>query len=810
MSLEKKAVSGIMLTLLLTITLAFNFQQLQIISEVKGEETSIPPFVTENKFIYEGGQAIQWLDPHVSYYPQYDSWILQQTLETLLWYDGTNSTQVVPWLAESYNKISDTTYEFKLRQNIKFQDGTPFNATAVWFSLNRLLIIDGTSDTGVHGSQAAWILQQLLDRSLSSCFSGNQPYDSAWVQKVLAQDFVQILDTYTVRLNVLTPMHLQFPYLLSGPWAAIISPTSVISKEYAFHTDWGTWDGLNITKYFEKAAGEGHTYYNVPTDGWKIGTGPYYLDSFDPTTYDVMLKVNPNYWGGPTNIEHPIGQPKIKEIDFNYVESFTTRLLDLKEGRATGIAVAQPDFFAVADRDKWLSEGILQSIIQDVTIFGPFAQLTTDWFNFCTNVTDPSGQLKSFQPMADRRIRLAIACAVNLTDVNINVNSRLGQMANQLIPPGTAPEGAYDPTITPPWSFDLKKAAELLVDAMKNPMVSFTYYNGTPIPPGVVDNQFGDTNGDGRVEISYTIEMFVGAADVLDRTILTTIATNLNQMARNVDDGGNATGLYFTVVPVPGGQQYTLASRHQIYMYWGGWIADYNHVIDWLGPMYRSTGTYFSWNLMNYTMLDRYVEKTEEADAAGDLTALLQNNDLANKFANDQVIYFYTFYPLTYFVRSSFLKGWFYNTALPGEYFASMYYEPPTPPPGMSADVVGRGAWPEHNRFVLSKDGNPLVYDRHETPGYQTLYGMIKNNGNVTISAGTYKVVWNISDSKGSAKTVETVGSIDLPPRETIVSTYNISATDLTPGKYSVEAKCYYYYSIEAQKTKTFSFTVVP
>jgi ABC-type transport system substrate-binding protein len=32
-------------------------------------------------------------------------------------------------LATSYQQISDTVYEFKLRQEVVFQDGTPFNHT---------------------------------------------------------------------------------------------------------------------------------------------------------------------------------------------------------------------------------------------------------------------------------------------------------------------------------------------------------------------------------------------------------------------------------------------------------------------------------------------------------------------------------------------------------------------------------------------------------------------------------------------------------------------------------------------------------
>lgn len=641
-----------------------------------GGGVKIPDFVTSNTYIQEGGNQPQWLDPHVSYY-QYDYEILQHSVEMLLWYNGNSSTEIIPWLSDTWTPSFTTTslnYTVTLRQGIKFQDGTPFNSTAVWFSLNRLLIMDGTDGSGNHGSQAAWILQQLLDTDLSSSLDGTQSYNSTWVKTVLDQNFVQIIDAYTIKINVKLKTT-QFPYLFSQPWAAIVSPSEVIKREYTFHTDWGVWDG-NLTTYFVKAAGVGDTYFNVPRQGWTFGTGPYYLDSFDPTTYRVVLKANSNYWGGPGNFQYgKIGVPSIKEMDFNYVQSFSTRLLDLKAGKATGIGVSASDIYSVIDRDTWLNNATFKSLIPAVVVQGPFTQFVTQWIAFVSNVTDASGNLEKFQPMADQRIRLAMASAVNLTEINIDVNNRLGEVPNQLIPPGLAPQGAYNSTIKPPWSLNLTRASELLVDAMRNPLTSFTRYNGTPIPAGVIDNHFGDTVGDGKVHLTYTINIYVGAADSVTQKIVTTMATNLNAMAKNVADGGNATGLYFSVALVPGGQQYTLASRHTIYAYWGGWVADYNHVIDWLGPMYLSSQTYFKWNQMNFTRLDSYVENATRADEAGDITGLLHWNNLANEFANAQVLYFYLNYPLAFFVRSSFLKGWYFNVALATEYFAPMHYE---------------------------------------------------------------------------------------------------------------------------------------
>ncbi len=126
------------------------------------------------------------------------------------------------------------------------------------------------------------------------------------------------------------------------------------------------------------------------------------------------------------------------------------------------------------------------------------------------------------------------------------------------------------------------------------------------------------------------------------------------------------------------------------------------------------------------------------------------------------------------------------------------------------AHLVRRKAWPEHHRFVLSKDGDTAIDDRHRTPGNQTLYGTVTNPGSVTIPAGMYKVVWTITDSVSSSiHTVETVGTVDLKRGDIKVLTYDLPATDLIHREYYVETWGYCY-GLEGEKPKTFSFTVVP
>lgn len=637
-----------------------------------GPGVPTPDFVNANKVIIEGAGTAQYLDPHVSYY-QFDYWILQNTVETLLWYNGPSATELIPLLAESMpTEVAGSnglSWEFKLRPNIKFQDGSPLNSTAVWFSFNRLLMKDGTSGSPTkprHGSQAAWIIQQLLDPEIAYSMSGGDSigaqndWNGVFVKAVLDQNFVEIVDDLTFRLHIKTPSS-SLPYLLAGQWADIISPSSVIPKDYEFYNA-GTWNG-NYTKYFEVIAGKGNSYFCVPTEGWKMGTGPFYLDSFSATTHNWVLKKNPNYWGGPSNFALKIYPDNmVEEVDYVYQESFSTRLLDLQARTVTGVAVPTDQIYSVIDRDLWLSTKTAKSIVPGNTFYGPYANFVCDWLNFCTNVTDDAGNLLSFQPFADIRLRLAVCHAVNMTDAQFYVMNGVFKIANGLLPPDTAPEGVYNTSLTVPWKYDLKKAAELIVDAMENPRTDFTDFDGNPMPAGTIDNSFGPSK-------PKTIELGVptGATDY--EKIWTTIATNLNAIRDQ-----NNTGLTFSVKSVATGQLYSLAEEHRIYAYWGGWVADYNHVTNWLGAMYMSTGTYFSWNQWNIPELDNLYDEAVAADAAGNAAELVRITNKMNRIANENAYYFWLFFEGDLFTRSSFLKGWYYNPALGVEYFGTMHY----------------------------------------------------------------------------------------------------------------------------------------
>ena len=122
---------------------------------------------------------------------------------------------MIPWLAQNYTASPNlTSYNFTLRSGIQFADGEPLNSTAVYFSLNRLLVEDGSAPFG-HGVQASWIIQRLSEHELSTTLCCVQQYTDAYVNQVLAENFVQITGPLTFTINVMEP-NSAFPYLMTG------------------------------------------------------------------------------------------------------------------------------------------------------------------------------------------------------------------------------------------------------------------------------------------------------------------------------------------------------------------------------------------------------------------------------------------------------------------------------------------------------------------------------------------------------------------------------------------------------------------
>ena len=157
--------------------------------------------------------------------------ILCNMYEPLIWYQPSQSPPFVPALATSWESANNSqTWTFHLRQNVKFHDGTPFNATAVKYSIER---------TMSYGLGAAFIWSPVKE--------------------------VNVLDTYTVQFITSSPTPLDV--IATASYAAwMISPNV---------------DAVAKAANFNNAS----AWFNACHDD---GTGPYTVTKYDPQSEVVM------------------------------------------------------------------------------------------------------------------------------------------------------------------------------------------------------------------------------------------------------------------------------------------------------------------------------------------------------------------------------------------------------------------------------------------------------------------------------------------------------------------------------------------
>ncbi len=109
-----------------------------VASPAAGATTAPKPAAQKGGRIVVGlDSAPPTLDPQAS--PSAVTYEMTSTVfETLLYLDSTR--KLVPYLATSYDASADgKTYTFKLRTDVKFSDGTPFNADAVKYNFDRIV-----------------------------------------------------------------------------------------------------------------------------------------------------------------------------------------------------------------------------------------------------------------------------------------------------------------------------------------------------------------------------------------------------------------------------------------------------------------------------------------------------------------------------------------------------------------------------------------------------------------------------------------------------------------------------------------------
>ncbi|SON58097.1 Hemin-binding lipoprotein [Hartmannibacter diazotrophicus] len=291
------------------------------------------------------------LDPHVDTAVN-DFRILMNLYDGLVRYkDGT--LEVEPSLATSWT-ISDDgkVYTFKLREGVKFHDGTPFNAEAVKFNFDRMLKDDHPfHDTG--------------------------PFPLAFFFSTVSE--VKVIDDMTVEFDLSAP-YAPFLSNLAYPTGLIVSPAAVeqYGKDFGRHpsgtgafkfAEWSAnekvvitrnedyWDGAppleavvfrpitdTNTRVAEMLSGGLDVMVEVPPDN---------LSQFrDNASYQVYEQAGPHLWFLILNTKDgPFAKKEIRQAA-NYAINKKALVENILQGTAEVAAGPTPPAFAWAYDDK--------------------------------------------------------------------------------------------------------------------------------------------------------------------------------------------------------------------------------------------------------------------------------------------------------------------------------------------------------------------------------------------------------------------------------------------------------------------------
>jgi len=299
--------------------------------------------------------------------------VSQNIFETLVRYKD-EKTEVEPALAESWSTSKDgKVWIFKIRKNIKFHDGTLCNAKAVKFCYDR----------------------QFNKKNPYRYPTSKFEYWNMFFGNVKSIDVIDPL-TISFTLSEADPTFLSNMALFT---MGVVSPTAI--KTY----------GRNVFKN-------------------PVGTGPFKFGVWLQNE-KILLKSNPEYWGG---------EPKIKKLIFKPVPDNSVRLLELENDYVSGIDGINPDDIPRIEKNKDLK--ILSQAGMNV---GYLAM----------NNEKP--------PFDNKKVRLAITYAINKEAMvkAFFAGGKIGMSAKNLLSPTV---WGYNDDIQP-HKYNKEKAKQLIKES---------------------------------------------------------------------------------------------------------------------------------------------------------------------------------------------------------------------------------------------------------------------------------------------------------------------------------------------------------
>jgi peptide/nickel transport system substrate-binding protein len=294
----------------------------------------------------------------------------RQMFDTLVMHKP-GTAELTAGLAESWeHDTSGKVWTFKLRQGVKFHDGTDFNAEAVCFNFDRWFNMKG----------AAAQSQMIYYGDVFEGFANNE--GDATGQPVYNKCEAKDASTAVVTMN-------RFKGAFPGAFAltsfSISSPTAL--KQYNADSVTRNGDAFQYSDYANQH----------PT-----GTGAFKFGGWDKSTNQITLLRNPDYWGV---------KPKVDKMIIKIIKDENARKQELRAGTVQAI-----DFPAPADRKALADEGF------NVVVRPAF------------NILYLGINQKNNPKLQDLRVRQALLYALNREQLVQNKAPKGTTVASQFMP----------------------------------------------------------------------------------------------------------------------------------------------------------------------------------------------------------------------------------------------------------------------------------------------------------------------------------------------------------------------------------------
>lgn len=375
-------------------------------------------------YVTIGGNA-ESLDPAVDY-ETVGGELLQNIYETLVWYNGSSSSDLVPLLATEVPSVANggisadgKIYNFTIRSGVTFSNGNTMTAQDVKYSFDRGLMYNDP-----HGP--FWMYGQVLipnyyDYGMATFDSSGKIIENAkTINQTVLDAAIWAKDDTHIQFNLTQA----YPAFLS---ALAFNAGSVVDQQYVEANG-----GLNKS---------GFTYMSTHM----MGTGPYKLGAVSSGAY-YTLERNDNYWRTPA---------ALKTVVISQTDDVNARILQLKNGDVDAAAVPRAQKATVEGAPGIVIKAGAASF--NVDFLGLNQKL-----NITGNNPDKTNVPANF--FADKNVRLAFAHAFNY---GVYINNTMQGTAIQ--PNGAIPLGMFGYSADVPiYDYNLSLAKEFL-KAAKTP-----------------------------------------------------------------------------------------------------------------------------------------------------------------------------------------------------------------------------------------------------------------------------------------------------------------------------------------------------